>query len=58
MPFIVRTFVFSYLIGILLGHIVLYAGGSYGSTGYNENEVSGHYPVGQNTYDGYGVPQV
>ncbi|KAI8534325.1 hypothetical protein RHMOL_Rhmol10G0081300 [Rhododendron molle] len=32
-------------------------GGSYGSTGYNENEVSGHYPVGQNTYDGYGVPQ-
>ncbi|KAF8389851.1 hypothetical protein HHK36_024368 [Tetracentron sinense] len=36
-----------------------YAGGPYGSTtGYKENEVSGHHPVGQNSYeDGYGVPQ-
>ncbi|GFY86827.1 hypothetical protein Acr_05g0004660 [Actinidia rufa] len=33
-------------------------GGPYGGTGYNENEVSAHYPAGQNTYiDGYGVPQ-
>ncbi|KAK9272934.1 hypothetical protein L1049_003313 [Liquidambar formosana] len=34
-------------------------GGPYGgSTGYNENEASGHHPVGQNAYeDGYGVPQ-
>ncbi|GMP28514.1 hypothetical protein CsSME_00004023 [Camellia sinensis var. sinensis] len=34
-------------------------GGPYAGTGYSENEVSGHYPGGQNTYeDGYGVPQV
>ncbi|CAL5324886.1 unnamed protein product [Camellia sinensis] len=33
-------------------------GGPYAATGYSENEVSGHYPGGQNTYeDGYGVPQ-
>ncbi|XP_059645706.1 protein FLX-like 2 [Cornus florida] len=35
------------------------AGGPYGGpTGYNENEGSGHYPVGQNNYeDNYGAPQ-
>lgn len=33
-------------------------GGPYGGSGYNENEVSGHYPVGHNTYDdSYGTSQ-
>lgn len=37
----------------------MYTGVPYGGpTGYNEDDATGHYPVGHNAYDNYGIHQV
>lgn len=59
MSFISQQFCLLTIVVIVDSHITFAVGAYGGTTGYNENDATGHYPVGPNAYDdGYGVPQV